>query len=290
MSEKGGWPPRISLFQVVVAIVVVSALFIGYIFATLPPRGLAPSNTVQQGDSVKVDYIAYFEDGLVFDTSMEEVAKNDASYPKALSFELRDSYRPLEFDITESGGSVIRGFAEGVLGMREEETRVIEVPPEKGYGSPDPSLIEVRPLVVDMPLLEDLIVSDFQARFGRPPEEGLTLKDPFWKWNVTIISLSDDFVTIMNLPEQGLIIRPYETWQARVIEVDSSASDGLGVVVIRHLLGIGDIDRVKGEDSRGSFRVVDVDLEAGTYTVDYNREVVGTTLFFRVTLLTIVRF
>ncbi len=290
MVEKGGRSIRISLFQVVVALVVVSAVIIGYLFATLPPRPPDSAETVQEGDAVEVDYIGFFSDGRVFDTSMEAVAKDNATYPKAVSFVFRGFYTPLQFVATRGPeATVIVGMVEGVLGMKEGEAKLVEIPSEKGYGSPDPSLFEVRPLVVELTQFEELTRGDFQSRFRTSPAPGLTVEDPLWKWNVIVTSLSQHFVTIMHVPEQGMTVSPFGSWPARVLEVDSSANGGLGKVVVQHLLGIADVNNVGGEDDKGPFRVTGLDLEAGTYTVDYNREVVGKTLFFEITLLTITR-
>ncbi len=290
MAQEKRQPRRIRLYHVVVAVVVASAVFIGYLVVTRPPGPPGPGFAVQQGDTVTVDYIGFFEDGRVFDTSIEEVAKDDARYPKALSFELRGDYAPLEFVATTGPeATVIVGFAEGVLGMREGERRLIDIPPAKGYGSPDPSLVEVRPMVVELPQFEHLTVIEFSNRFGRSPTRWLTLEDPQWKWNVTVTALSQDFVTVMHIPEQGMVVSPFGTWPMKVLEVDSSANDGTGRIVVQHLLKASDAGNINGEDAKGTFIVVDVDLEADTYTVDYNREVVGKTLFFEMRLLSISR-
>jgi FKBP-type peptidyl-prolyl cis-trans isomerase 2 len=289
MPEEGSWPPRISLFHVITAIVVASAIFIGYFVATLPPGPQPPPDMAQPGDTVEVDYIGYFEDGRVFDTTIEEVAEDDAGYPKALSFEDRLSYRPLVLQIGATERPVIPGFEEGIIGMRVGEVRVIEIPPEKAYGPSDPSQIEVRPLFVELTQFETLTVSDFEKRFERTPVDGMILREPFWGWNVTVVALDSDFVTIMHLAEEGMLVEPYGAWQARVAEVDSSANEGLGRIAVLHLLDEDDIDNLKSEDDKGTFRIVDVDLARGTYTVDYNREVVGRTLFFWVELISITR-
>ncbi len=104
-----------------------------------------------------------------------------------------------------------------------------------------------------------------------------------------MLSLSGNFVTITHIPEQGMTVKPFGTWLARVVEIDSAANDGLGRIVVRHLLDAADVNNVDGRDRKGHFIVVDIDLEADTYSVDYNDEVVGKTLFFEMTLLAIIR-
>lgn len=286
MSQESRWPPKVNLFQVVVAIIVVSAIFIGYAIATLPPAPPPPSEVASRGDRVEVDYIGFFANGRVFDTSLKEVAEDNASYPKAVSFRLRPTYSPLQFTIAAQ--EVIRGFEEGVLGMRIGETLTLEITPEMGYGDPDPTLLEVRPLIDELPQVETLRGSDFRSRFRVHAQPGLTVREPVWGWNVTVVSMSTDFVTIFHVPIQGTFVKPY-SWLVRVLKVDSSANQGQGVIVLEHQLFPEDVGVKGGEDSRGAFSIAAVDREVGTFTVDYNLEVTGKTLFFEVTLLRIIR-
>jgi len=81
--------------------------------------------TASKGKIVTVDYIGKFENGTIFDTSLEEVAKDAGIYIQG-----RD-YEPFTFVVGE--GQVIQGFDEAVLGMKVNETKEVEIPPEKGY-------------------------------------------------------------------------------------------------------------------------------------------------------------
>ena len=67
----------------------------------------------EEGDSVSVHYEGWLEDGSKFDSS-------------------RERGRPFEFTIGE--GRVIRGWDEGVPGMREGGKRKLTISPEYGYG------------------------------------------------------------------------------------------------------------------------------------------------------------
>ena len=66
----------------------------------------------QKGDTVSVHYTGKLSDGSVFDSS-----------------ENRD---PLEFEI--GAGQVIKGFDEGVTGMKPGDTKTIEIPADEAYG------------------------------------------------------------------------------------------------------------------------------------------------------------
>lgn len=82
---------------------------------------------------IAVDYIGTFEDGTVFDTSIEQVAKDNAL------FSPQRGYAPLEF--TVGGGQMIKGFDDAVVGMKEGETKNITLAPADAYGEPREDLI-----------------------------------------------------------------------------------------------------------------------------------------------------
>lgn len=292
MQRLPRWPPRVNPFRVVIAVVVVAAVIIGYLLATRPPTPVPP-NVVRPDDFVEVDYIGFFENGLVFDTSIQEVAEDNATYPKAVSFEFRPGpYTPFGFIV--GGGGAIPGFEQGLLfptPMREGEVRQVVVPPGLGYGPSDPSQIEVRPLREEIPQFETLLRTQFLGQFNENPVAGLSFSHPTWQWEVRVVEASADFVTIMHLPDPvGFLLRPFGAWDAQVVEVETSAELGQGRIVVLHLLTPGHVNAVQvREDGGRTFRIVNVDPVAGTYTVDFNREVVGQTLIFRLELLHIER-
>jgi FKBP-type peptidyl-prolyl cis-trans isomerase 2 len=283
--------PRISPVRAVIAVVIVAAVIIGILVATLPPATV-PADVVQSGDFVQVNYIGFFQSGRTFDTSFLHVAEDNATWPKAVSFEFRRFYAPLRFQVGADMPTVIEGFESGVLfptPMRVGEAREVIVPPEMGYGPTDPSRIEVRPIREELTQFETFLRDEFVARFQLEPSPGLTFTHPSWQWASRVVEASDDFVTLMHLPEEGFVLRVLEAWDARVLEVDTSANAGLGRVVVMHLLDARHVDNVKAEDAGGTFRIVDVNPGGETYTVDYNEEVVGQTLIFRMELVSIDR-
>jgi FKBP-type peptidyl-prolyl cis-trans isomerase 2 len=90
-----------------------------------PANATSNGKTVEKGDTLKVDYVGKLTDGTVFDTSIKSEAEK-AGLPS------RPSYSPLEFKV--GAGQLIEGFDSGVLGMKEGETKVVTMPPEKAYG------------------------------------------------------------------------------------------------------------------------------------------------------------
>lgn len=67
----------------------------------------------KDGNTVLVHYAGTLQDGTEFDNS-------------------RERNQPFEFKI--GAGTVISGWEEGLLGMKEGGERILVIPPEKGYG------------------------------------------------------------------------------------------------------------------------------------------------------------
>ncbi|SES80223.1 FKBP-type peptidyl-prolyl cis-trans isomerase SlyD [Methanococcoides vulcani] len=89
---------------------------------------------VNEGDYITVNYIGQLEDGTIFDTSLEEAAKEAGQYNPA-----RD-YSPLGF--TVGAGQMIKGFDDGVLGMEIAEERTVTIPAAEAYGEYDEELVQ----------------------------------------------------------------------------------------------------------------------------------------------------
>ena len=128
------------------------------------------SQVVKPGDTVQVDYTGKFENGTVFDTSREDVAKQAGVYID------RREYVPLTFVI--GSGQLIQGFDEGIVGMKVGEEKTLKILPEKAYGKYEEARIE------DIPI-EKLNLTNRSEL----PEAGQTIRDMYGnRFKVTAVN------------------------------------------------------------------------------------------------------
>ncbi len=138
---------------------------------------------VQNGSKVKIHYTGKLENGEVFDSSLEEG---------------RD---PLEFVIGE--GQLIKGFENGVLGMKLGEKKTIEMTAEDAYG----------------PVREDLL---FEVPITNVPptvQVGNTLQAEFEKGNPVLFTVTDIKIDTVILDGNHPLAGKNLTFDVEVIEL-----------------------------------------------------------------------
>lgn len=89
---------------------------------------------IQKGDFIKLNYTGKFEDGRIFDTTDEELAKKE------------DIFNPRGLyggDVVIVGaGHTIEGLDEDLEGKEAGYSGTVSIPPEKAFGPINPKLIE----------------------------------------------------------------------------------------------------------------------------------------------------
>ncbi len=268
---------------------VIAGAAIGYKVLSGTQKALQSSGEhVALGDAVSVDYIGMFENGYVFDTSIESVADNDALYPKSPSFATKATYSPMTFTVGQ--GEMINGFDKGVIGMTVNQTKILTIPPEDAYGYKIDSLIQNMDLTITVPVLEwTTNTTQFENDHYVPAQYGTTVRSHEYGWNMTVYYIDPvtDMVKIKHEPKLHEIIDLNEDWDSQVISIDTSANNGVGEIIILHLLTTSDEGGLFHDEAGQEFTLLSVDRNSDTAVIDYNREVVGQTLVFRVTLLSI---
>jgi FKBP-type peptidyl-prolyl cis-trans isomerase 2 len=298
-------PTRVFLVLVAVA-VVLSVGVVGYVvYDNAQGHTTSSSDPIEMGDVVTLDYIGMFSDGRVFDTSILDIAANDALYPKSLSFTIRDNTSYTPFDMTaglyDAEGGTIKGFALGVLGLSVGDTHTIEVLPEDGYAV-NPDMVETASLVEHLNGTEVMLESNFRTLFNIEPVIMDFVPHFKWKWDVLVVEVDQGVVTFKHAPEAGQVVYPFgdpsdtedpSGWACVIESYDPEANDGYGEVVVRHQVAPEDVYAIKGELYNGQpFVLSGFDEVNGTFEIHrsdpstgYNGEISGRTLYFQVTII-----
>ena len=103
---------------------------------TKAKKSTKAETAVSEKSLVYIDYSATTkDDGVVFDTTMEEVAKDSGIYKEG------DRYEPMLVAI--GWNWLLAALEEELIGMKAGDSKTVEVPPEKGAGQKDPSKIKM---------------------------------------------------------------------------------------------------------------------------------------------------
>lgn len=95
--------------------------------------------TLKKGDFIRVNFTGKIKGtGEVFDTTIESVAKENGIYEPKILFKAR----PLVIGARH----IIPGLDKALEGAELGDKRVVEIPPEDGFGPRDPNKIKVIPL------------------------------------------------------------------------------------------------------------------------------------------------
>ena len=199
--------------KILILLVAIILLFSGCI-----DQKATNQKTVKIGDNVSVDYTGSLN-GTVFDTSVESVAKeNDLYTPNR-------TYEPLLFTVGKE--QTIKGFDEGVIGMKIGESKTLVIPPDEAYGPKNPQMIQTIPIIQNVPLVRtfpkaaEIPIEDFNAMFGADHKVGDDVKAPNADVNLTILSMNTTSgVSLIYHLSVGDSISSEAPWNDTVIKVD----------------------------------------------------------------------
>lgn len=280
----------------ILAVIVVLLLITSTVGAYAVLIAGSPDKGVEAGDKVVVNYIGSFDDGRVFDTSMWSVA-NDSAIPKSLFFTLRGNetkYAPLEF--TVGGYQMITGFDQGVRGMKVGETKQFDVSVAQGYGPMDASLMKTMQLEETIAVKQTMDKAAFQQMFGHDPvTSGVNNANHARLGIEARYHMESNKVVVEFIPQLGKTYQVCSSanaggWTVKVASIED------GSITVRHQLTDDDGFMVRGYDKAGvqygkgklnDFYVDDVNVDAGTFVMNYNPEHKGRVLTFTVTLVSV---
>jgi FKBP-type peptidyl-prolyl cis-trans isomerase 2 len=258
---------------------------------------------VKVGDNVSVDYIGSTSDGKVFDTSIENVARQNNIYNP------QETYQPLNFTVGK--GQIIKGFDDGVVGMKVGDKKTLTISPELGYGPIDPKKIQVFPIVESIPTTSttskflEVPSGQFNSLFGPNHKVGDNVNIPNTNINLTVKSLGTNVSLVYNLPVGYEVIQNGAPWNETVtsvddknitLKIDAKKND---VVNIQHApwnTTIIDVNNtnitlrhnpIPDKEITGTFGTVRIHFNETSIIIDQNNKLAGKTLIFDVTLKSI---
>lgn len=274
------------------------------IIAMILLSGCVGEKTVKTGDNITVDYTGSLLNGKVFDTNIEKVAiENNLSEPGK-------EFKPLPFTVGKA--ELIKGFDEGVIGMKVGETKELTIPPEKAYGPRDPQNIQVIPIIQDMAITRvipkdfDIPIKEFERVLGSNhtqgdiidiPETNLKVKvqnisisnasltyilkagDEVWTrrapWNETVVKIDNKNITLkMKVNKSDTIQLEGAPWNTTVVGLDNVN------ITLRH-------NPIPETVIPGMFGSMKVSFNETSILMDQNPELAGETLVFKVTVRSI---
>ena len=259
--------------------------------------------TVKIGDNVSIDYVGSLENGSIFGTNIEEIAKEN-------NLSIRNN-KSLRFTIGK--GTVIKGLDEGVIGMKLGESKTLTIQPEKGYGQKDPKLIQTIPIMQNIsriktfPKIFDMKTQQFNTMFGPNHKIGDIVKIPDTNinftiqklasanvsvaysnlvigyeisqsgmpWNDTVIKIDDKNITTRADVEKNETIKIAGfPWNTTVINIDSEN------MILKH-------NSIPDTKVQTELDIINIHFNDTFITADRNNELAGKTLIFNVTIRSI---
>jgi FKBP-type peptidyl-prolyl cis-trans isomerase 2 len=162
----------------------------------------SPSGTVERGDRVKVNYTATLNDGTVFGTTLESVAK-DPLRKKVSWFRAPANYAAGE--LVAGKDELLPGLGEAVVGLEVGAKKELRLTADKAFGQPDSKKMREFPCARTLPLIirmpKEAYVKQLSSQPALNNEVDLI---PYFKAKVTEVSEKD--VVLQFLAKDGQTI------------------------------------------------------------------------------------
>ena len=285
---------------------IMKKILILFLAALILFSGCIGEKTVKKGDTISVDYTGSLEDGKVFDTNIESVAKQHDI--------IKPEYVPLKFKVGEPG--MIEGFDEGVVGMKVGETKTLTIKPEKAYGMPKPEMISAIDIIQNMSAITtfskvmNISLEQFESTYGPDHNKSDTVVIPGTNINMIVQNISDSVSLSYDLKVGFQIFQENAPWNMTVVKIDNKNvtikpsvkkndviqfqldqfqktpwnTTVIGVTDDNITLRHNAIPETKVDGMYGSMIVR---FNETKFTIDENHELAGKTLIFNVTLVSI---
>jgi len=223
---------------------------------------------IQKGDLVVIDIIAGTEDGLLINTTLEEVA-NQHDRKWLIGHGKSDQFHPVEVIAGEEEG--YPGINDTVIGMKKGEQKVVTIPPEKAYGEKDPQKIRKYPSVRRIPRMARAEPLGFVQQYGIFPIKGKQISfNPYL--NAKVLNVNEKGVTLeLSMKPEGEMEKV--DYGKTVVSLEN---DEFIIKLIPQLGSRFEVEKQEGW-------ITEADKE--TFTVDFNHPMAGKPMVLEVNVL-----
>ncbi len=239
---------------------------------TPTPTPAAEAHYAKANDTVFVDYSLWVENGTLYATSIESVARAAGIYRPGAT------YSPMNFTIGKD--QVIKGFEQAVIGMKVGDEKNVTVLPADAYGDYDVSAQEAASETYSLPRVEPVPLGQFMAAFPNfNASENQTID--MGGFNATVLAVTNETVTIRSDPEVNQSLpRP----ASAIPEVVANVTDTL--IIVKRVPQAGMF--YLWTDASGTTQLAQVKwVRDGVVMLDYNPPLAGHTLNFTIKLVSI---
>lgn len=155
---------------------------------------------VEEGDMVGVHYTARLEDGRIWGTTRQAMAK-DPTVLKVAGYKEPEAFGPVEILLGKE--EVIPGVGRALVGMAPGEKKTVTVPPEKAYGLSNPEYIKTFPTVKRVPRNGSIAPKEYIEQFNAFPVQGKVIDfNPYLKARIVDVKETRTELEIL-VPEDG---------------------------------------------------------------------------------------
>lgn len=198
---------------IIIAVIIIAIIAVAAIMLFAP----STSGGAQIGDTVDVRYVGKFTNGTIFDTNIEDVAKENNM--------MRTSFPILTFTIGQS--QVIPGFETAVIGMRIGDKKTVTIAPADAYGERDPEKITTVPRINEMNItttgdrIFTLTTSAFSKTFDEDPVLGEQYVYSADNVTYEVVNITGDKIQVKAMVEIGQEITSSSfPWTSTVVDLD----------------------------------------------------------------------
>ena len=264
-------------------------------------KTLPTSGKITYGDSVEVRYTGKFTNGTVFDTNIEEVAKQVGLYDENASYDVAKIFVDPNYEFYPPEGygnyssQFIPGFMEGIVGMKKGETKNVTIPPEDAYGIWNETMSEMfgmgsYPLesVIESEISENktALLQSFPGidlTVGSIFDYGAVAFEQTGILNASIVEVTDANVTYKLEPENGSsVMLPLFNWTIVFIVENDTA------FTMRSLIDEGHIFSIESYYGSMHFKVMSVNETHARLALNLDApevRFIGATLIFEIEVL-----